>query len=73
LRGKLSGIPLAAATFFMVSGGPYGLEEIVQATGYRWSIAILLLLPLVRSVPAALIVAELSSALPQEGGSRFFQ
>lgn len=68
MRRTLTALPLAAATFFMVSGGPYGLEEIVQATGYRWSIAILLLLPLVWSVPAALMVTELSSALPQEGG-----
>ena len=52
----------------MVSGGPYGLEEIVQATGYRTAIGILLLLPLLWSVPAALMVAELSSSLPEEGG-----
>ena len=52
----------------MVSGGPYGLEEIVQKTGYRWTIAILLLIPLVWSLPAALMVTELSASLPEEGG-----
>src|SRR5260221_2536380 len=52
----------------MVAGGPYGLEEIVQKTGYRSAIAILLLVPLVWSVPSALMVAELSSSLPEEGG-----
>jgi amino acid transporter len=68
MRRTLTVLPLAAATFFMVSGGPYGLEEIVSSAGYRASIAILLVLPLLWSVPAALMVAELSSALPREGG-----
>ncbi|HET9794779.1 MAG TPA: APC family permease [Thermoanaerobaculia bacterium] len=68
MRRSLTVLPLAAATFFMVAGGPYGLEEIVQNAGYRYSIAILLVVPIVWSVPAALMVAELSSALPEEGG-----
>jgi len=68
LRRTLTVVPLAAATFFMVAGGPYGLEEIVQKAGYRSAIAILLLVPLVWSVPSALMVAELSSSLPEEGG-----
>src|SRR5258706_2163523 len=52
----------------MVAGGPYGLEEIVQKAGYRDAIAILLLVPIVWSVPAALMVAELGSSLPEDGG-----
>lgn len=67
-RRKLSALPLAAATFFMVAGGPYGLEEIVQKTGYRTSALILLLVPLVWSLPAAFLVAELGSGFPEEGG-----
>ena len=31
---KLSVAPLVAATYFMVAGGPYGLEEIVAGAGY---------------------------------------
>jgi hypothetical protein len=27
---KISVVPMIAATYFMVAGGPYGLEEIVQ-------------------------------------------
>ncbi|MGH9440770.1 MAG: APC family permease [Thermoanaerobaculia bacterium] len=68
LKRSLTAIPLAAATYFMVSGGPYGLEEIVQKMGYRGAIAILLLLPIVWSLPAALMVAELGSSVPEEGG-----
>ena len=38
--------PLVAATFFMVSGGTYGTEEIVHGAGYGKAILILLLTPL---------------------------
>jgi len=65
---KLTLFPLIAATYFMVAGGPYGLEEIVQKTGYFSTILILLLTPLLWSVPTALMVSELASALPEEGG-----
>ena len=61
-------LPLIGATFFMVSGGPYGLEEIVQKAGYSRSILILLLTPIIWSWPVALMIGELSSALPEEGG-----
>lgn len=65
---KLALLPLVAATFFIVSGGPYGTEDIVQKTGYGGALLILLLVPLVWSLPTALMVAELSTALPEEGG-----
>jgi amino acid transporter len=65
---KLALLPLIAATFFIVSGGPYGTEDIVQKTGYAGALLILLLVPLVWSLPTALMVAELSTALPEEGG-----
>jgi amino acid transporter len=65
---KLTLVPLAAATYFMVSGGPYGLEELVQDCGYRTGLLILLLIPLVWSLPTGLMVGELSAAIPDEGG-----
>ena len=52
----------------MVSGGTYGTEEIVHGAGYRLAIVILLIAPLLCSVPTALMVGELASALPHEGG-----
>src|SRR5579872_3750278 len=60
--------PLIAATFFMVSGGAYGTEDIIHGAGYSRGILILLLTPLLWSVPTALMVGELASALPHEGG-----
>jgi len=59
---------LVAATFFMVSGGTYGTEQIVQGAGYGRAILILLLTPVLWSLPTAFMIGELSSALPAEGG-----
>ncbi|HLZ40658.1 MAG TPA: APC family permease [Candidatus Sulfotelmatobacter sp.] len=60
--------PLVAATFFMVSGGTYGTEDIVHGAGYGRAILILLITPLLWSLPTAFMIGELSSALPHEGG-----
>ncbi len=60
--------PLVAATFFMVSGGAYGTEDIIHGAGYGRGILILLLTPILWSVPTAFMVGELASALPHEGG-----
>jgi amino acid transporter len=60
--------PLVAATFFMVSGGTYGTEDIIHGAGYGRGILILLLTPLLWSLPTAFMIGELSSALPFEGG-----
>jgi amino acid transporter len=61
-------LPMIAATYFMVAGGPYGLEELVHKTGYGATLLILLLTPLLWSLPTALMVSELATAIPEEGG-----
>src|SRR5882724_1914163 len=67
-RRKLTVLSLAAATYFMVSGGPYGVEELVQDAGYKLAIVILFFTPLIWSLPTGLMVGELAAALPAEGG-----
>ena len=52
----------------MVSGGPYGMEELVQDAGYKLAIVILFVTPLIWSLPTGLMVGELAAALPAEGG-----
>jgi amino acid transporter len=64
---KLTLLPLVSATYFMVSGGAYGLEELV-ACGYPTAIAALVVTPFIWSFPAALMVGELAGAVPEEGG-----
>jgi amino acid transporter len=61
-------LPLIAATYFMVSGGPYGLEDIIGKAGYGRAFLLLLLLPVFWSLPTSLMVGELASAMPCEGG-----
>jgi amino acid transporter len=68
---KMRLLPLIAATYFMVSGGPYGLEDIIGKAGYGRALLLLALVPLVWSLPTSLMVGELASALPEEGG--FYQ
>ena len=52
----------------MVSGGPYGIEDILGGAGYRGALFILLLLPFIWTLPTTLMIGELASALPEEGG-----
>jgi len=65
---KMTVVPMIAATYFMVAGGPYGLEDIVQKTGYRATLLILLITPLLWSIPTAMMVSELATAIPEDGG-----
>jgi amino acid transporter len=65
---KLTLLPLVAATFFMVSGGPYGLEDVIGSAGYSGALLILVITPFLWSLPTALMVSELASAIPEEGG-----
>jgi amino acid transporter len=61
-------VALIAATYFMVAGGPFGLEDIVMRSGYAGAFLILLITPIIWSLPTALMVSELASAIPEDGG-----
>src|ERR1017187_8203587 len=67
-NGKMRLLPLIGATYFMVAGGPYGLEDIIGDAGYARALLLLLIIPLIWSLPTSLMVGELASALPEEGG-----
>jgi amino acid transporter len=68
VRRKMRFLPLIAATYFMVSGGPYGIEDILGGAGFAKAIVILLVLPFLWCLPTALMIGELASAIPAEGG-----
>ena len=68
VRNKITFLPLVGATYFMVAGGPYGLEDLLGQVGARRAIGVLILVPIVWSLPTALMVGELAGALPEEGG-----
>jgi amino acid transporter len=61
-------LELIAVTYMMVSGGPYGIEELVSSCGYAIAILILLVVPVLWSLPVGLMVGELSAAIPCDGG-----
>ena len=65
---KIGWVALVAATYAMVAGGPFGLEEIVQTNGYRGALLIICITPLLWALPTTLVVSELASALPETGG-----
>ncbi|MGA8937630.1 MAG: APC family permease [Acidobacteriaceae bacterium] len=61
-------LPLLGATYFMVAGGPFGLEDIIGKAGYWRALVMLAIVPLIWSLPTSLMVGELASSIPDEGG-----
>ena len=54
--------------YILVSGGSFGIEDMVSSSGPGLTILLLVLLPIFWSLPMALVASELGSALPGEGG-----
>ncbi|MEO5568984.1 MAG: APC family permease [Gemmatimonadaceae bacterium] len=65
---KVGTFGLVFIIYFSTSGGPHTVEALVQEIGPGMAALMLLLVPLLWSVPEVLIVGELSSMLPVEGG-----
>ncbi len=54
--------------YFTVSGGAFTLEALVAGVGPVLALAALVVIPLLWAVPEALLIGELASMLPVEGG-----
>ena len=67
-RGLLRPLQLTAVVFFTVSGGPYGLEPVLQYVGGGFALALILVTPLLWVLPAILMVLELNGMMPLNGG-----
>jgi amino acid transporter len=65
---KLGTLSLVFVLYFSVSGGPFTTETLVHEVGPGMALLVLLLVPIFWSIPEVLIVGELSSMLPLEGG-----
>jgi amino acid transporter len=59
---------LASLAFFAVAGSPAGSEDSIVAGGALVALAGFAILPIVWSVPEALVTAELATAFPTNGG-----
>jgi len=68
LRRSLTILSLVAVMFFNVSGGAFTTESLIVTVGPAIGLLILVLVPIFWSVPEALIIGELASMLPEEGG-----
>src|SRR4029079_17937014 len=64
----VSTLSLVFILFFCTSGGPYTTETLIHSVGPGLGLLILLLVPIVWSLTEVLIVGELASMLPEEGG-----
>ncbi|XP_039026232.1 probable polyamine transporter At1g31830 [Hibiscus syriacus] len=65
---KVSVLPLIFLIFYEVSGGPFGVEDSVQAAGPFLALLGFLVFPFIWSIPEALITAEMGTMFPENGG-----
>jgi len=54
--------------FSYCTGGPFGLEDMVTTSGPGMTLIYLLVIPFFWCIPVALVSAELTAAMPVEGG-----
>jgi amino acid transporter len=65
---SLNSIALIVMAFFWISGGIYGNEEMMLKAEPRHALPALLITPLFYSLPIMMVIAELATALPLQGG-----
>lgn len=68
LRRTLTTRTVVFLLFFTVSGGAFTTEALVAEVGPGLALLLLALVPVFWSVPEALLIGELASMLPEEGG-----
>jgi amino acid transporter len=68
---KLGLVQLVAVIYLVVSGGAYGIEDAVRTAGPRLVLLLCVMVPFTLSLPTALMAAELTALIPEEGG--FYQ
>ena len=54
--------------FAYTTGGPFGMEEMVTTSGPGVTLVFLLVIPFFWCIPVSLVAAELTTAIPVEGG-----
>jgi amino acid transporter len=68
LKRELTLLPLFGLIYFTVCGGSFGAEPLVGLSGPGFALLLLFVTPLVFSIPTMLMVRELQSMMPAEGG-----
>ncbi len=68
LKRSLTLLPLFGIIFFTVCGGSFGIEPLFSSSGAGMALLLIAVTPFVYSVPNILMVRELQSMMPVEGG-----
>jgi amino acid transporter len=68
LKRELTLLPLFGLIYFTVCGGSFGAEPMVSLSGPGFAILLFAVTPLVFSIPNMLMVREMQSMMPVEGG-----
>src|SRR5512137_747528 len=68
LKRELTLLPLFGLIYFTVCGGAFGAEPIIGWSGPGMAMLLLILIPIMFSLPIMLMVRELQSMMPAEGG-----
>ena len=68
LKRELTLLPLFGLIYFTVCGGSFGIEPLVGWSGPGLAMLLVVITPLVFSLPNLLMVRELQSMMPVEGG-----
>ncbi|MBO4365649.1 MAG: APC family permease [Eggerthellaceae bacterium] len=67
-KTRMSTLGVVAIVFSFVAAGAFGIEEAISSCGPGLTLALLLIFPLVWSLPLSEMIAELGSLYPTEGG-----
>lgn len=65
---KAALLPFVFVMYAYATGGPFGLEDMVGTSGPGLALLYILFLPLFWCIPVSLVAAELTTAIPVEGG-----
>lgn len=68
LKRELTLLPLFGLIYFTVCGGAFGIEPLVGLSGPGMALILIVLTPLIFSIPNMLLVREMTSMMPVEGG-----
>jgi len=68
LKRELTLLPLFGLIYFTVCGGAFGIEPLVGYAGPGMALILIAITPIVFSIPNMLMVREMTSMMPVEGG-----
>ena len=68
LKRELTLLPLFGLIYFTVCGGAFGAEPMVGLSGPGLALLLMVVTPLIFSIPNMLMVREMQSMMPVEGG-----